>query len=165
MCPQGKVGSAFTSVGGMRRGYGGHEAILQSFHATFLQHGMVIWPTFPSRATLASAIRAVDHLDIELRIGPMLLPIAIEYLMCDQSVLHMTEERSANSALSSQIVVGNPPNPIMDDALMATPFGVVMAGKEAANSAPSLCEQEVKLAYGMGEWTAQVTKMLHDDYS
>ena len=64
-----------------------------------------------------------------------------------------------------QIVVGNPPNPIMDDALMATPFGSVMAGKETANSAPSLNEQEVKLAYGMGEWTAQVTKMLHDDYS
>ena len=35
------MGSAFTSVGGVRRGYGGHEAILQSFHATFLQHGMV----------------------------------------------------------------------------------------------------------------------------
>lgn len=38
---QGKVGSAFTSVGGHSRGYGGHEAILQSFHAFFLQHGMV----------------------------------------------------------------------------------------------------------------------------
>ena len=38
---QGKVGSAFTSVGGTGRGFGGHEAILQSFHATFLQHGMV----------------------------------------------------------------------------------------------------------------------------
>jgi len=38
---QGKVGSAFTSVGGHGRGFGGHEAILQSFHATFLQHGMV----------------------------------------------------------------------------------------------------------------------------
>ena len=37
---QGKVGGAFTSVGGKLRGYGGHEAILQSFHATFLQHGM-----------------------------------------------------------------------------------------------------------------------------
>ena len=38
---QGKVGSAFTSVGGHGRGYGGHEAILASFHALFLQHGMV----------------------------------------------------------------------------------------------------------------------------
>ena len=38
---QGKVGAAFTSVGGHGRGFGGHEAILQSFHATFLQHGMV----------------------------------------------------------------------------------------------------------------------------
>jgi hypothetical protein len=37
---QGKVGAAFTSVGGHGRGFGGHEAILQSFHATFLQHGM-----------------------------------------------------------------------------------------------------------------------------
>lgn len=62
-----------------------------------------------------------------------------------------------------QIVVGNPPNPIMEDALMATPFGVVMAGKETASKGPSLNEQEVKLAFNMGEWTAQVTKMLHDD--
>ena len=30
---KGKVGSAFTSVGGSGMGYGGHEAILQSFHA------------------------------------------------------------------------------------------------------------------------------------
>lgn len=41
---QGKVGAAFTSVGGHGRGFGGHEAILQSFHATFLQHGMVRSP-------------------------------------------------------------------------------------------------------------------------
>lgn len=38
---KGKVGSAFTSVGGVGRGYGGHEAILQSFHAFYLQHGMI----------------------------------------------------------------------------------------------------------------------------
>lgn len=38
---KGKVGSAFTSVGGVGRGYGGHEAILQSFHGFFLQHGMI----------------------------------------------------------------------------------------------------------------------------
>lgn len=38
---KGKVASAFTSVGGHNRGFGGHEAILQSFHSTFFQHGMV----------------------------------------------------------------------------------------------------------------------------
>ena len=38
---KGKVGSAFTSVGGPGRGYGGHEAILQTFHGFFLQHGMI----------------------------------------------------------------------------------------------------------------------------
>ena len=38
---KGKVGSAFTSVGGSGTGYGGHEAILQSFHAFFFQHGMI----------------------------------------------------------------------------------------------------------------------------
>jgi len=59
-------------------------------------------------------------------------------------------------------VVGNPPNPIMEDALMATPFGVVMAGKESANVAPSLNEQEVKLAYSMGEWIAQVNDNFHN---
>ena len=62
-----------------------------------------------------------------------------------------------------QIVLGNPPNPMMEDALNATPFGVVMAGKETANKGPSLNEHEVKLAFNMGEWTSQVTKMLHDD--
>ena len=61
-----------------------------------------------------------------------------------------------------QIVIGNPPTPIMEDAQLATPFGVVMAGKETARVAPLLNEQEVKLAYSMGEWAAQVTKMLHD---
>ena len=35
------MGSAFTSVGGHGRGFGGHEAILQNFHSTYLQHGMV----------------------------------------------------------------------------------------------------------------------------
>lgn len=45
---------------------------------------------------------------------------------------------------------------------MATPFGVVMAGKETARVPPALNEHEVKLAYSMGEWTAQVAKLLHD---
>ena len=48
---------------------------------------------------------------------------------------------------------------------MATPFGVVMAGKETAKNALSLNEHEVRLAYSMGEWTAQVAKILHDDGS
>ena len=38
---KGKVGSAFTSVGGEGSGHGGHEGILQSFHSFFLQHGML----------------------------------------------------------------------------------------------------------------------------
>lgn len=97
---KGKVGSAFTSVGGHGRGFGGHEAILQSFHATFLQHGMV--------------------------------------------------------------VVGNPPSSLMEDTMMASPFGVVMAGKEGTTNQPSLTASEVKLAYSMGGWTAQISRMLHD---
>lgn len=46
----GKVGGAFTSVGGQGRGFGGHEAILQQFHATFLQHGMVVVGVPPQQA-------------------------------------------------------------------------------------------------------------------
>lgn len=61
-----------------------------------------------------------------------------------------------------QVVVGNPPTHIMEDAALATPFGVVMAGKETARFPPALNEYEVKLAYSMGEWTAQVAKLLHD---
>ena len=45
---------------------------------------------------------------------------------------------------------------------MASPFGVVMAGKEGTTSQPSLSAPEVKLAYGMGGWTAQICRMLHD---
>jgi len=38
---KGKVSSAYTTTGGVGCGYGGHEAILASMHATFLQHGMI----------------------------------------------------------------------------------------------------------------------------
>lgn len=44
---------------------------------------------------------------------------------------------------------------------MASPFGVVMGGKEGTSSQPSLNASEVKLAYNMGVWTAQTTRMLH----
>lgn len=47
LCMQGKVGAAFTSIGGQGRGFGGHEVILQQFHATFLQHGMVCFRSTP----------------------------------------------------------------------------------------------------------------------
>jgi len=50
----------------------------------------------------------------------------------------------------------------MEDTMMASPFGVVMAGKEGTTSQPSLTESEVKLAYSMGGWTAQISRMLHD---
>ena len=46
--------------------------------------------------------------------------------------------------------------------MMASPFGVVMAGKEGTTSQPSLTASEVKLAYSMGGWTAQISRMLHD---
>lgn len=67
----------------------------------------------------------------------------------------------------SQIVVGNPPSTLMEDTPMASPFGVVMGGKEGTSSQPSLNASEVKLAYNMGVWTAQITRMLHalDDSS
>ena len=42
---KGKVGAVFTSTGGEPAScYGGHEAVLASVHATFLQHAMVrVW--------------------------------------------------------------------------------------------------------------------------
>lgn len=61
-----------------------------------------------------------------------------------------------------QVVVGNPPSATMEDANMGTPFGVVMGGKEPAYGRPTLSESEVKLAFAMGEWTAQITRLLHD---
>lgn len=50
----------------------------------------------------------------------------------------------------------------MEDTTMASPFGVVMAGKEGTTNPPSLSASEVKLAYSMGGWTAQISRMLHD---
>jgi hypothetical protein len=39
----------------------------------------------------------------------------------------------------------------------------VMAGRETAEEPLRTLEgNEVKLAYGMGEWASQVTKLLHD---
>ena len=69
---QGKVGAAFTSVGGHGRGFGGHEAILQSFHATFLQHGMAR-PGFQDPSLLAlpfqaSPASAAPRLDAGVRL-------------------------------------------------------------------------------------------------
>jgi len=61
-----------------------------------------------------------------------------------------------------QVVVGNPPSSLMEDTMMASPFGVVMAGKEGTTNQPSLTASEVKLAYSMGGWTAQISRMLHD---
>lgn len=50
----------------------------------------------------------------------------------------------------------------MDDTMMASPFGVVMAGKEGTTNQATLSAPEVKLAYSMGGWTAQISRMLHD---
>jgi NAD(P)H dehydrogenase (quinone) len=55
----------------------------------------------------------------------------------------------------------------MEDAHMANPFGVCMAGKPSMDKAGSrlrsLSESEVKLAYSQGEWASIITKQLHDD--
>lgn len=45
---RGKVGAAFTAIGGPARGHGGAETVLSSFHATFLSHGMVVVGAPPS---------------------------------------------------------------------------------------------------------------------
>ena len=68
----------------------------------------------------------------------------------------------SNSKFVMQIVVGNPPSSLMEDTMMASPFGVVIAGKDWTTSHPSLSASEVKLAYSMGGWTAQISRMLHD---
>ena len=62
----------------------------------------------------------------------------------------------------SQIVVGTPPSVEMEDVQGATPFGIVMAGKETADRRPALNEPEVKLAFNFGQWVAQIACLLHD---
>uniref|UniRef100_A0A7S3GM92 Flavodoxin-like domain-containing protein n=1 Tax=Palpitomonas bilix TaxID=652834 RepID=A0A7S3GM92_9EUKA len=61
----GRVGSAFTTTGGKGRGYGGHESIFTSFHATFLQLGMIVAGIPPSevmdKAALASPYGCVER--------------------------------------------------------------------------------------------------------
>lgn len=47
---KGKVGAAFTSTGGEPAScYSGHEAVLASVHATFLQHAMVVLGVPPTK--------------------------------------------------------------------------------------------------------------------
>jgi len=74
---KGKIGSAFTEVGGPGHGYGGHEATLVTIHALFLQHGMVtvgVPPLPPLEATpnasvfgtaLRSTVKSGAPLDFE----------------------------------------------------------------------------------------------------
>ena len=54
---RGKVGAAFTSVGGGARGPGGAETVLSSMHTLFLHHAMVVVgnPPTSSMATTAGA--------------------------------------------------------------------------------------------------------------
>jgi NAD(P)H dehydrogenase (quinone) len=54
---RGKVGAAFTSVGGGARGPGGAESVLASLHTAFLHHAMVVVgnPPSPAMATTAGA--------------------------------------------------------------------------------------------------------------
>jgi NAD(P)H dehydrogenase (quinone) len=65
---KGKIGSAFTEVGGQGHGYGGHEAALVSIHALFLQHGMVtvgvpplpVLEATPNASVFGTALRSTS---------------------------------------------------------------------------------------------------------
>lgn len=64
------------------------------------------------------------------------------------------------------IPLGVPPSPVMEDAVLGTPFGTTMNARmrtdKTGSRLRSLSESEVKLAYSQGEWAAQVAKQLHD---
>ena len=47
-------------------------------------------------------------------------------------------------APGGQVVVGVPPSPIMEDAANASPFGMVMAGRDSAQRPPALSEHEAR---------------------
>lgn len=52
---RGKVGAAFTSVGGGARGPGGAETVLSSLHTLFLHHAMVVVGNPPTGAMATTA--------------------------------------------------------------------------------------------------------------
>lgn len=68
-------------VGGIGRGYGGHEHVLQNLHSTFLQLGMVVCGLPPCgeremQDRLQELIVSVDHMDKAGLAGPLGITMA-----------------------------------------------------------------------------------------
>ena len=95
------MGSAFTSVGGHGRGFGGHEAILQSFHATFLQHGMVYTPLAVVHSMhLVSAVRNLTSVCI-------LLVMHVQHSCTAKHGLHLACDMLLSYVVSMAVAVSD----------------------------------------------------------
>ena len=131
---RGKVGAAFTAIGGPARGHGGAETVLSSFHATFLSHGMVVVGAPPSPmmdgAPGSTPLGAVASGGGE-------------------------EERRALAAAGRQGGGGSFSNSSSSSA--------AAAALAAAAAGVSLSGTEVRLGYSLGQWAAQVGALLHGD--
>ena len=132
---KGKVGAAFTSIGGPSRGAGGAETVLASIHATLLAHGMVVVGAPPSPA-MAAAPGATT-----------LGAVAAEGYNVESVAAAPAASTAAGTAGgggggggggASAPTPAHPPRP------------------------PPLTEAEVRIAFAAGQWAAQVGRLLHD---
>ena len=154
---RGKVGAAFTAIGGPARGPGGAETVLQSFHATFLSHGMVVVGAPPSPAMDGS---------------PWSTPLGA-VAASGGGGEEGARRRSASSAAAAASLkaassggvggVGGGASSSSSSSPSAAAAAAAAAAALAASHHVSLSGAEVRLGYSLGQWAAQVGALLHGD--
>ena len=132
---RGKVGAAFTAIGGPARGPGGAESVLTSFHATFLSHGMVVVGAPPSPAMDGS---------------PWSTPLG--------AVAASGGEASSSSLKTSKVASSGGGASSSSSSSAAAAAAAALASQHV-----SLSGTEVRLGYSLGQWAAQVGALLHGD--
>jgi len=139
---KGKVGGVFAEFGEI--GIGGHETMMMSAHAWFMQHGMIAVGAPPAAAAAAAAAETSGVSALGA------YSFRVDFFF-DARCERRERERERET----------------DERCFFVCFlGTVIAARESFMSTPGvreLSEAEVKLAYAQGEWAAAVAKQLHDD--
>ena len=143
---RGKVGAAFTAIGGPASGHGGAETVFASFHATFLSHGMVVVGAPPSPM--------MDG-------APGSTPLG--------AVASGGGEEERSIAIAAAAAAHLRPLRVPSPSPSASSVGGVGGGVSSFPSAAlaaqhvTLSGTEVRLGYSLGQWAAQVGALLHGD--
>ena len=149
---RGKVGAAFTAIGGPARGHGGAESVLSSFHATFLSHGMVVVGCPPSAAmdttpggTPLGAVASSGGGGEEER----------RAIAAGIGGVKQQQQQQARSDAGGS---GNAGGVSSASSASSAAAAAVLAAQHV-----SLSGTEVRLGYSLGQWAAQVGALLHGD--